>query len=114
MELLTAYDWPGNVRELEHCIQHMVACNSGPLLHTMDLPSTVMNARKCYTEDLLSMATAVGATAPRGIRSLPDVEKQAIRDALVYTKGDRGTAAELLGIGRTTLYRKLKEYGIQT
>ena len=37
------YDWPGNVRELENCIQHMVAINSGPLLHVADLPSNLQN-----------------------------------------------------------------------
>jgi two-component system response regulator HydG len=44
---------------------------------------------------------------------LMELEKRAIRHALVYTKGDRATAAQLLGIGRTTLYRKLKEFGIE-
>jgi transcriptional regulator of acetoin/glycerol metabolism len=43
---------------------------------------------------------------------LPELEKRAILDALRYTKGDRSLAASLLGIGRTTLYRKLKEYSL--
>ena len=43
MEVLLTYDWPGNVRELENCIQHMVAINSGPLLHVADLPSNLQN-----------------------------------------------------------------------
>src|SRR5271165_2221889 len=43
MELMLTYDWPGNVRELENCIQHMVAINSGPLLHVADLPSNLQN-----------------------------------------------------------------------
>jgi len=43
---------------------------------------------------------------------LMEMEKRAIREALEYTKGDRAVAASLLGIGRTTLYRKLKEYQI--
>src|SRR5579885_2241787 len=43
MEALLNYDWPGNVRELENCIQHMVAINSGPLLHVADLPSNLQN-----------------------------------------------------------------------
>jgi len=42
---------------------------------------------------------------------LQEVERRAIEQALSYTRGDRTTAAQLLGIGRTTLYRKLKEYG---
>src|SRR5271169_4461820 len=43
MELILSYDWPGNVRELENCVQHMVAINSGPLLHVADLPSALQN-----------------------------------------------------------------------
>jgi DNA-binding NtrC family response regulator len=56
---------------------------------------------------------AAPAPHPSGIIPLPEVEKQAILEALRYTKGDRGTAASLLGIGRTTLYRKLKEYQLE-
>ena len=43
LEVMLSYDWPGNVRELENCVQHMVAVNSGPLLHTADLPSNLRN-----------------------------------------------------------------------
>ncbi len=43
MEVMLTYDWPGNVRELENCVQHMVAINSGPLLHLADLPSNLQN-----------------------------------------------------------------------
>ena len=106
-------------------VQRMVAINSGPLLHTADLPSSLQNcidARKAAQ----SMVAAAGrADLPRRSRrrlagesssiagalpSLTDVERTAIIRALEYTKGDRVMAAHLLGIGRTTLYRKLKEY----
>src|ERR1700722_10707750 len=43
MEVMLSYDWPGNIRELENCVQHMVAINSGPLLHVADLPSSLQN-----------------------------------------------------------------------
>src|SRR5579863_9386569 len=43
LEVMLSYEWPGNVRELENCIQHMVAINSGPLLHVADLPSNLQN-----------------------------------------------------------------------
>jgi len=124
-DALHAYEWPGNVRELENCIQQMVAINTGPMLHQNDLPSPVQNsihARRAY-----SMAAAVGSTLmmkpparaefperPAGhdvpILPLIEMERRAILRALEYTNGDRGVAAHLLGIGRTTLYRKLKEY----
>jgi transcriptional regulator of acetoin/glycerol metabolism len=68
---------------------------------------------------LLSVAAVVnGAAQPlpaapqSGIIPLTEMEKHAILNALEYTKGDRAMAALLLGIGRTTLYRKLKEYGL--
>jgi two-component system response regulator HydG len=53
------------------------------------------------------------AMAPRSpVISIPESEKQAIANALAATRGERGKAARLLGIGRTTLYRKVKEYGL--
>jgi transcriptional regulator with PAS, ATPase and Fis domain len=121
---LCAYNWPGNVRELENCIQHMVAINSGPLLHIPDLPSALLNFADAQKGQYMTMAAsatsrvALSVEAPpqpvqtfdSPIVPLPEVEKRAILSALRYTKGDRGTAAALLGIGRTTLYRKLKEY----
>jgi len=110
MEALIQHDWPGNVRELEHTVQQMVAMNSGPWLSRGDLPTTVANPR---TE---RAATPIGPVANaqnllRPVEPLAEVEKRAILNAIRYTKGDRTVAAALLGIGRTTLYRKLKEYG---
>jgi DNA-binding NtrC family response regulator len=133
MEILLAYDWPGNVRELENCVQHMVAINSGPLLHVADLPSSLRNfltqrksqylmaaasapSAQLSADADLSSADSDAPSAPQSFGGLPTViplmelERRAIMNALDYTKGDRAVAAHLLGIGRTTLYRKLKEY----
>jgi DNA-binding NtrC family response regulator len=140
LEVMLSYDWPGNVRELENCVQHMVAVNSGPLLHVADLPSnlqnhllqkktqylsaaaTVWHGANEYTSGLPPMgstnAPAARAEDPSmastaqiaSIIPLMELERRAIMNALDYTKGDRAVAAHLLGIGRTTLYRKLKEY----
>ncbi len=117
METLMSYDWPGNVRELQNCIERMVAMNSGPLLHIHDMPSALQTHRSAQGAGALSVAAvAVAGTEPprapaqSGIIPLTEMEKRAIREALEYTKGDRVMAALLLGIGRTTLYRKLKEY----
>ncbi len=113
-EAMLAYDWPGNVRELENCVQRMVAINSGPLLHTSDLPSALQNRIEAGKFGQLRMAAAAQApgveTAPHSVVPLHEMEKRAIIEALEYTKGDRVMAAHLLGIGRTTLYRKLKDY----
>jgi len=134
MEVLLSYEWPGNVRELENCIQHMVAVNSGPLLHIADLPSALQN-HLIQKKSLYLLAAAVSgapsaeigpahaapaAEAPAAAQGFPavipltELERRAIVNALEYTKGDRAVAAHLLGIGRTTLYRKLKEYQLAT
>jgi DNA-binding NtrC family response regulator len=133
MEVLLSYDWPGNVRELENCVQHMVAINSGPLLHVGDLPSSLQNHliqrksqyltaaagaefesplpnRKPPESAGAPVSSALNAQGPAAIIPLLELERRAIANALEYTKGDRAVAAHLLGIGRTTLYRKLKEY----
>jgi DNA-binding NtrC family response regulator len=136
MEILLSYDWPGNVRELENCIQHMMAVNSGPLLHVADLPSNLQNHLIQKKSQYLMAAAGSHAMAPGPnsetdsgaflgdgsqvtAASLPcviplaELERRAIVNALEYTKGDRAVAAHLLGIGRTTLYRKLKEYQLE-
>jgi len=135
LETMLSYDWPGNVRELENCIQHMVAINSGPLLHVIDLPSNLQHhasANRSQTIVRAAVASAQEAAAPPAasvtetipiapaaanpappVLPLAELEKQAILGALEYTRGDRAVAAHLLGIGRTTLYRKLKEYRLE-
>ncbi len=118
LDALMQYDWPGNVRELEHTVQQMVAMNSGPWITSADLPSTVANRRaereaQSWASGMPAPECAHGSNgAGHGVRPLADVERHAILIALEYTKGDRTIAAAMLGIGRTTLYRKLKEYGL--
>jgi DNA-binding NtrC family response regulator len=118
-EAMLEYDWPGNIRELMNCLERMMSFNSGPLLHFADLPSGVANfARAQMMTGSVSAAMvgarpgsfATAALPQHGIVPLQELEKQAIQHALQHTHGDRTTAAQLLGIGRTTLYRKLKEY----
>ena len=114
MEALMSYDWPGNVRELQNCRERRIAMSSGPLLHIRDLPSALQTHRSANDAGALSGAISgaepLRSPAQSGIIPLTEMEKRAIVDALAYTKGDRVTVAFLLGIGRTTLYRKLKEY----
>jgi len=121
LEAIMRYDWPGNIRELKNCLDRMIALNSGPLLHFADLPTNVTtNLRSPMAAE--ASAAAVGmnrplalpslAMAPTGVVPLQELERRAIAHALKETRGDRTTAAQLLGIGRTTLYRKLKEYQI--
>jgi DNA-binding NtrC family response regulator len=121
IETMVAYDWPGNVRELKHCIERISAVRSeGALLQISDLPSALQY--HYAAKDLQSLAGALddGAglpefalAAPSPVISLPDSERRTIARALASTGGERAKAAQLLGIGRTTLYRKMKQYGIE-
>jgi DNA-binding NtrC family response regulator len=126
IEALQSYEWPGNIRELEHTVQQMVAMNSGPWITSADLPSTVVNhslerqfvaaqapvASDPYPSLPSSPPPSDGPQARHAIIPLAEVERRAILHAIDYSKGDRTVAAAMLGIGRTTLYRKLKEYGL--
>jgi transcriptional regulator with GAF, ATPase, and Fis domain len=123
LDLLVSYDWPGNVRELKHCVERMAAMKSEGALQMADLPSALRCHQASAGLQSLSDALAPGkagecrdlplvALAPRTpVISLPDSEKQTIGNALAAAHGERTKAARLLGIGRTTLYRKMKQYG---
>lgn len=102
MKLLLLYDWPGNVRELENCLERAAAMSPGSVLQSNDFPPHIR-----------TVALRAAATE-RQARILPlaELEKQAILDALQQLNGDKLMTARALGIGKTTLYRKLKEYGI--
>ncbi len=98
MRRLIAYDWPGNVRELENAIERAVALGSGPILHLPDLPSN------------LPYPTTERVPEKDEILPLEELERRAILRTLRETGGDKLSAARMLGIGKTTLYRKLKQY----
>ena len=98
MERLMAYEWPGNVRELENAVERAVALGSGPVVTLTDLPTNLQHGtfeRRIGMDELVS---------------LEELERRAIFRALRETAGDKLAAARRLGIGKTTLYRKLKEY----
>lgn len=100
MTRLLAYDWPGNVRELENVIERAVALGSGPILHIADLPTN------------LHYGTGERIPSPDETVELKELERRAVVRALRETGGDKTAAARLLGIGKTTLYRKVKEYDL--
>lgn len=101
MRALLAYDWPGNVRELENCLERCCAITSGSVIHVVDLPSSITGAP----------VHLVAEARERRVLPLADLEKQTILSAISQLNGDKLMAAKMLGIGKTTLYRKLKEYG---
>jgi DNA-binding NtrC family response regulator len=118
LSALFSYDWPGNVRELKHAIDRMAALHSEGALQVCDMPSALQN--HLAASALHCLSTAVENTPAESfyirpkspVISLPQSEAQAIRNALEATDGERGRAAHLLKIGRTTLYRKMKEYNL--
>ena len=115
LQLLVEYDWPGNVRELEHTVQRSCALSSGPVLHTVDLPTQLQDFRAQRQEEVAAQATAGAESSGENrpaIISIAEMERQAILGTIRQLNGDKLMAAKLLGIGKTTLYRKLKEYGL--
>ncbi|HTZ96339.1 MAG TPA: sigma-54 dependent transcriptional regulator [Terriglobales bacterium] len=101
MKMMLAYDWPGNVRELENCLERACALNSGPEIHLTDLPSGVSGNGHAI----------VPTNGSAKIIPICELEKRTILETITQLNGDKLLAARLLGIGKTTLYRKLKEYG---
>jgi DNA-binding NtrC family response regulator len=101
MRRLVAYDWPGNVRELENAIERAVALGSGPIVHVGDLPSS------------LQYPSSERAPEKEELLPLEELERRAILRTLRETGGDKLAAARMLGIGKTTLYRKLKQYNME-
>ena len=112
LRLLSGYDWPGNVRELQSAVERMFSISSGPVLHSVDLPTQLQNFRAHLQADAAAAAEVeqVEAGGPAVI-SIAEMEKQAILNTIRQLNGDKLLAAKLLRIGKTTLYRKLKEYG---
>lgn len=98
---LLKYDWPGNIRQLQNCIESSVVMSNGKQIKLEDLPLSVSE----YTgQEAISI--------PMGI-SLEDAEKIIIMQNLSANKGNKSKTADVLGIGRKTLHRKLNEYGLE-
>ena len=119
LQALSQYDWPGNVRELENAIERACALSSGPVLHMGDLPTQLQDYRlhqiavsSAGTNGASVLQPAVISAVSDEIVSIAEMERQAILGTIRQLNGDKLLAAKLLGIGKTTLYRKLKEYGI--
>ena len=135
VNLLERYDYPGNVRELENAIEHAVAISDGRVISASDLPATIRSPRLLPTTGVDGAGTAPLSSpgpaallqpgssrdagparqeeASRDTWSLADVEKEHIQRVLAIHHGNATGAARQLGISRTTLWRKLREYGLR-
>ena len=104
LKAMLAYDWPDNVRELENCLERACAFTPDPIIHLGDLPPAISR---------LQEPPAAGGHNKALIVPMVELEKQTILNTIAQLNGDKLLAARSLGIGKTTLYRKLKEYSSQ-
>jgi two-component system response regulator HydG len=103
---LMAYDWPGNVRQLRNVVESMVVVDFDGVLDLDDLPAELAAPAEAAEE-----ARGGNLTGLVG-KPLSEIERLFIAETLEQTGGNREAAAEMLGIGQRTLYRKIKEYGL--
>jgi len=104
-ERLSAYAWPGNVRELANCLERAVALTRSESIGSADLPEKIRNYRTSHV--------LVAATDPSELVPLEEVEKRYILRVLEAVGGNKTLAAQVLGLDRKTLYRKLDRYGTE-
>ena len=130
LKMLCAFDWPGNVRQLENAVFRAVVLCEGDLLQPHDFPqiSGIMPeiaslpevpASPMPANDTLPTPTETGFGSPvpvledGEVRSLSDVERDLIAYAIEHYAGHMSEVSRRLGIGRSTLYRKVREYGLE-
>ncbi len=116
MDKLMSYNWPGNIRQLQNSIRRaiLITTNDTLLLEHFDFPDLGENDLR-MVEPLESGLSTLEAALRRGdVLPLSEVEEIFIRRALNATNGNISAAAEKLGIGRSTIYRKMQELGINT
>lgn len=101
-ERLLAYEWPGNVRELENCMERAVALASKDEISSEDLPERV---RRGSADQVL-----IRADAPDELVSLEEMERRYILRVMRAVDGNKKLASQILGLDRSTLYRKLERY----
>jgi DNA-binding NtrC family response regulator len=128
--MLSAFDWPGNVRQLENAVFRAVVLCEGDTLQPHDFPqiSGIMpeiaalpevSTQTVVANDPLPMHAGEGTSGPvlvleQGeVRSLADVERDLIAYAIEHYAGHMSEVSRRLGIGRSTLYRKVREYGLE-
>ena len=110
LHALCAYAWPGNVRQLRNVVEKMVVLGSGPELGEGDLPPEVTAPTSASATSPAPTTPMAAASRPDAAQSLAETERRQIKAALGACRGNKTKAAELLGISRRTLHRKLREW----
>jgi transcriptional regulator with PAS, ATPase and Fis domain len=104
LRLLMDYNWPGNIRELKHEIERATTLSKGRI--TPEVLSPDIKKKQSFVKRKQSIESFPS-------RTLTEMEAEAIRETLKRTGGNRNKAARLLGIGKTTLYAKMKRYDLR-
>lgn len=107
LEALAKYSWPGNVRELQSVLESMFVMSDTYVLTCSDLPVNILCERP-----VSPALEKVGVAATYGDITLNELEREAINKELLLSEGNRSRVARQLGISRSTLYRKIKAYGL--
>lgn len=107
MDCLIKNDWPGNVRELENAMERAVILATGEYIEQKDLP---LSLYPCHEKEELSSLDNAPNKLPG--QSLSEIEKQAILSTLAQTNWNKAKTAQILGVTRATLHKKLKQYGV--
>lgn len=112
LDYLMNYEWPGNVRELENILERSFLHASDGVLAAEHLPITITSLKEDWHQDdsFIDLKKVVSLT--KQITPMKDLEKEVLQQALKLTNYNMSSAALELGIGRTTLYRKIEKYGI--
>ena len=120
MTLLMAYHYPGNIRELDNIVQHAVLMAEGPEVRAQDLPPYLLARPRLGgapvslgAARVIEAAGSPGIDLKDGFMSLAEMEKSLIEATLQKLARNQSSAAKKLGISRSTLWRKMKEYGIE-
>jgi DNA-binding NtrC family response regulator len=110
LTFMMEYGWPGNVRELANAIDGACSLTSGEVIEMGEMSTSIRDAWMHATVKERERKEQPAAPVP-AVETLAEMEKRAILTTLEQVNGDKLLAARLLNIGKTTLYRKLKEYG---
>lgn len=104
MKIMLDYPWPGNVRELENAVEHGIICSMGENVGPESLPQHIQDFSRRRTSN----------AAPDSNMANDFIQRNQIQNALNETHGNKARAAELLGIDRSTLWRRMQKLGVGT
>jgi len=108
IKALEDYSWPGNVRQLRNIVEKMVVLSSGGKLTLEDIPVEILQG-----EETVAAENTDAAPTPTQSLSLADAERTKILSVLASVGGNKTKAAEMLGISRRTIQRKMNEWNVQ-